>query len=178
MSAFALKYALIALAIVLVAGGVWWAMKRPNRSKRAPARMRMPIFVPLVGWLLLAVGFLLALTAFTSRYTADLLPMRIASLLIGVAGVFFLVMYNNWYVEARPDEVHFRTVLGRERVIEYADIVEYRMLQTSGQPRFKVRSSSGVKLSIHPQVFPVEPLFAAIRFRERTGRWPLVGERR
>ncbi len=50
MSAFALKYALIALAILVVAAGVWWAMKRPNRSKRAPSRVRMPIFVPLAGW--------------------------------------------------------------------------------------------------------------------------------
>ncbi|MDQ0643727.1 hypothetical protein [Microbacterium murale] len=178
MSAFALKYALIALAIVVVVAGVWWALKRPNRSKRAPARLRMPIFVPLAGWLLLAVGFLLALSAFTSRYTADLLPMRIASLVVGAGGVFFLVMYNNWYVDARADEVRFRTIFGREHVIEYADIVEYRMLKTKGQPKFMVRSSSGVKFSIHPQIFPVEPLLAAIRFYERTGRWPLVGEQR
>lgn len=178
MSALALKYALIALAMLLVAGGLWWAMKRPNRSKRVPSRMRMPIFVPLAGWLLLAVGFLLALTAFTSRYTADLLPMRIASLVIAVGGVFFLVMYNNWYVDAQADEVQFRTIFGRERVIKYVDIVDYRMLELNGQPRFQVRSSSGVKLSIHPRIYPVEPLFAAIRFREHTGRWPLVGERR
>ncbi len=178
MSAFALKYALIALAILLVAAGVWWAMKRPNRSKRAPSRVRMPIFVPLAGWLLLAVGFLLALSAFTSRYTADLLPMRIASLVIAAGGVFFLVMYNNWYVDARSDEVHFRTILGREHVIRYVDIVDYRMRQVNGQPSFRVRSASGVKFSINPRLFPVEPLFDAIRFRERTGRWPLVGERR
>lgn len=178
MSAFALKYALVALAIVIVAAGVWWAVKRPNRSKRTPSRMRMPIFVPIVGWLLLVVGFLMGLSAFASRYTADLLPMRIASLAIAAAGVLFLVMYNNWYVDARTDEVHFRTILGRERVIKYVDIVDYRMLEVSGQPRFQVRASSGVKLSIHPQIYPVEPLFAAIRFRERAGRWPLVGEPR
>jgi len=178
VSAFALKYALIALAILLVAAGVWWAMKRPNRSKRAPSRVRMPIFVPVAGWLLLVIGFLLALTAFASRYTADLLPMRIASLAIAAGGVFFLVMYNNWYVDARSDEVQFRTIFGRERVIKYVDIVDYRMLQMNGQPSFRVRSASGVKLSINPRLFPVEPMFEAIRFRERTGRWPLVGERR
>ena len=178
MSAFALKYALIALAILLVAAGVWWAMKRPNRSKRAPSRVRMPIFVPLAGWVLLAIGFLMALSAFTSRFTADLLPMRIASLVIAAGGVFFLVMYNNWYVDARSDEVHFRTIFGRERVIKYVDIVDYRMQEINGQPRFQVRSSSGVKLTVNPRIFPVEPLFAAIRFRDRTGRWPLVGEPR
>lgn len=177
MSAFALKYAVIALAMVLVAGGLWWAMKRPNRSRRRPTRMRMPVFVLLAGWLLLAVGFLLALSAFTSRYTEDLLPMRIASLAVGAAGVFFLVMYNNWYVDARSDEVQFRTILGRERVIRYVDIVDYRMRERSGQPKFTARSSSGVKFSINPRVFPVDPLFEAINFRERTGRWPLVGER-
>lgn len=140
--------------------------------------MRMPIFVPLAGWLLLAVGFLLALSAFTSRYTADLLPMRIASLVVGAGGVFFLVMHNNWYVDARSDEVQFRTILGRESVIKYVDIVDYRMRQVSGQPRLQVRSSTGVKFTINPRIFPVEPLFDAIKFRDRAGRWPLVGERR
>lgn len=138
----------------------------------------MPIFVSIVGWVLLAVGALLALVAFTSRYTADLLPMRIASLAIAAGGILFLVMYANWYVDARADELHFRTVFGSERVIRYVDIVDYRMLEVSGQPRFQVRASTGVKLSFNPRIYPVEPLFAAIRFRERAGRWPLVGEGR
>lgn len=140
--------------------------------------MRMPIFVPLVGWVLLAVGFLLALVSFTSRYNADLLPMRIASLAIVAGGVFFLVMYRNWYVDARADELHFRTIFGRERVIKYVDIVDYQMQEINGQPRLRVRASTGVKLSLNPQIYPVEPLFDAIRFRDRTGRWPMAGERR
>lgn len=177
MFAFALKCALIALAVVLVAGGLWRVMKRPNRSRQHRARMRMPVFVPLVGWVLLVVGFLMALIAFTSRY-ADLLPVRISSLVIVAGGVFFLVMYQNWYVESRLDELHFRTVFGRERVIKYADIVDYRMLELNGRPRVQVGSSSGVKLSFNPHIYPLEALFDAIRFRERAGRWPRVGERR
>lgn len=178
MTGFALKYALIALSILLVAGGLWWAMKRPNRSKQHPSRVRMPIFVPLVGWVLLAVGFLLALVSFTSRYTADLLPMRIAAVAITVGGLIFLVMYRNWYVDARRDEVAFRTIFGRERVISFGDIVDYRMWEANGQPRLMVRSSSGVKLALNPRIYPMEPLFAAIRFYERTDRWPLRGEPR
>ena len=55
-----------------------------------------------------------------------LLPMRIASVLIALGGVAFLVMYRNFYVAPRADEVAFRTVFGREAVIAYSDIVDYR----------------------------------------------------
>ncbi|MGM7698499.1 hypothetical protein [Microbacterium sp. A84] len=170
MSALALKYAVIALAILLVVGGMWWVAKRPNRSKRVSGRLRMPIFVPLVGAVLLSVGVLLALVSFTSRYTADLLPMRIASVVVALAGAFFLVAYRNWYVEADAVEVRFRTVFGRERAIRYVDIVDSRMRQINGQPRLQVRSSSGVKLSLNPRIYPVEALLAAAGVGQNAGR--------
>ena len=176
--AIALKYALIALVMVMVVGGIWWAAKHPNRSKQHPGRVRMPIFIPIVGWLLLVVGFLMILVAFSATDDVDLLPMRIAAVAIFAGGLLFLLIYRNWYLEPDTDEVRFRTITGRERVIAYADIVDYRTYEASGQPRLEVRSASGAKLSINPQIYDVDPLWAAIAFRKRTGRWPLRGEAR
>jgi len=180
--AIALKYALIALVMVMVVGGIWWAAKHPNRSKQDPGRLRMPIFIPIVGWLLLVVGFLMVLVAFSADGDADgeadLLPMRIAAVAIFAGGLFFLLMYRNWYLEPDADEVRFRTISGRERVIAYADIVDYRTYEYQGQPRLEVRSASGVKLAINPRMYAVEPLFDAIAFHQRAGRWPLRGEAR
>jgi hypothetical protein len=41
-----------------------------------------------------------------------------------------------------------------------------------------VRSASGVKLAFNPQMYNVDPLWAAIAFRTQAGRWPLRGEAR
>ena len=171
-----LKYALLALVTLMIAGGVWWAVKHPNRSKQHPERVRMPIFIAVVGWLLLGVGLLMVLVAFSTSDDPDVLPMRIAAVAIFAGGMLFLLMYRNWYVEPDVDEVRFRTISGREQVIAYADIADYRTYEQNGQPRLEVRSASGVKLALNPRMYPLPQLFAAIDFRKRTGRWPLRGE--
>ncbi len=87
-------------------------------------------------------------------------------------------MYRNWYLEPGADELRFRTGLGVEKVIAYADIVEYGTVEQNGQQRFRVRSATGARLAVNPRMYALDPLYAAIAFRERTGRWPLRGEPR
>lgn len=137
----------------------------------------MPVIFPVVGWLLVVIGVLLVLVSFSAQVEPEIVPMRIASVAILGGGILFLLMYRNWYVEPDVDEVRFRTAFGREHVIAYRDIVDYRSRARNGRPRLEVRSASGVKLAI-TQLYTVDPLLAAIAFRERTGRWPLRGEAR
>lgn len=182
MTAFLLKVGLVLLAIALVGVVVARARQRPNRSKEHPDRLRMPGFVAIVAGVLVAVGFFMTLIAFTAEESPEtpgaLLPMRIAAVAILATGALFVVMYLNWYVSPGPDEVRFRTVLGREKTIAYADIADYRMLTVNGQPNLTIRSNSGDKLRLNPNLFDMSPLFAAAAFKDRTGRWPLRGEPR
>ncbi|WP_309064884.1 hypothetical protein [Microbacterium sp.] len=178
MTGLLLKYALVGIILVLLVALVWWGWRHPNRGKSQPNRLRMPKLVAIVGWALLAVGFLLGLIAFTSRYTEDLAAMRIASGAMAAGGILFLVMYRNWYVAPEADAVRFRTVFGVEKSIAYSDIAEYRTTTSHGQPRLVVRSTGGDTLALNPALFDVAPLQAAIAFKERTGRWPLRGEAR
>lgn len=178
MLGLVLKYVLLAVATLMVAGGIWWAVKHPNKSKQHPGRLRMPVFIAIVGWLFVVVGALMVLVAFSTTDDVDLLPMRIAAVAILAGGILFLLMYRNWYLEPDVDELRFRTIGGRERVIAYGDITDYRTYEANGQARLEVRSASGVKLAFNPQMYNAAPLFDAISFRERTGRWPLRGETR
>lgn len=182
MTPFLLKAALVLLALALVGVMVMRARKHPNRAKDYPDRVRMPKLILLVGALLLAVGVLIGLAAFTAdddpESPASLLPMRIAAVGILIAGALFTLLYRNWYVAPGADAVHFRTILGREKTIVYSDIIDYRMLTRGGQPNLRIRSSDGTTLSLNPALFDMSPLLAAIAFRERTGRWPLRGEAR
>ena len=92
MTGFALKAAIIVIVIALVAIVIARAFRRvPPGSGRAPAP-RMPVPALLAGAALLVTGFLLALVSFTSRYTDDLMPMRIAAvaaLIVGAAVLYF-----------------------------------------------------------------------------------------
>lgn len=178
MTALVLKYAIVFVVGVLLLGMVLWGRRRPNRAKGHPGRLRLPKFVAVIGWALFVVGFLMGLVAFTSRYTEDLNPMRIASASITLGGLVFLMMYRNWYIAPEADAVHFRTIFGNEKTIAYADIANWRTTTSNGQPRLTVRSNSGDKLVVNPLLYDMTPLFAAIEFKERTGRWPLRGEAR
>ncbi|WP_424937256.1 MULTISPECIES: hypothetical protein [Bacteria] len=176
-TAVVLRTALIVLAVILAIGVAWWARKRPNRSAAHPDRVRMPRIVIVVGVLLVTVGLLLGLSAFTAPGGgADLTPMKIAAVVVFIGGALSLLAYRNWYVAPRADEVAFRSVLGRERVIAYADIAEHRMSMSNGQPMLRIRSSSGAKLGVNIRMYDMTPLLMAIDFKKRTGRWPLRGE--
>lgn len=96
MSGFALKTAIIVVVIVLIVIVVARMFHRPKpvkgRSQGQPGAQRMPLLALLGAAVLLAAGFFLALVSFTSRFTEDLLPMRIAAvaaLLAGGAVLFF-----------------------------------------------------------------------------------------
>jgi hypothetical protein len=169
--------ALEVFVALFVAAATWWAARHPNRSKKHPERVRLPKFVPLLGWLVVGAGLLIGLVAVTSDTAPDLLGMRIASAAMIVGGVMFLLLYRNWYVAAGPDAVHFRTSTGREHTIVYAEIRDYRYSEAqNGRPMLIVRSTSGPKLSVIPSQYDVSPLLAAIAFHEANGRWPAPGE--
>jgi len=174
MSAFVVKILLVLAVLILVAAAV---SRMRGRRSVGPVRQRMPKLVLVVGALFVAVGGLMALASFTEKNTDGMLwPMRIASLVIGLGGVAFLVMYRNFYVEPRVDEVAFRTIWGREAVIAYSDIVDYYVRTSGGQLQLTVRAASGPRLRLNPRIYDLSPLLRANEFRQHNGRWPLRGE--
>ncbi|MFJ4165455.1 hypothetical protein ACIPY5_07850 [Microbacterium sp. NPDC089698] len=174
MSAVVVKVLVVLAVLILVAAAV---SRMRGRRSVGPVRQRMPVFVPLVGALFVAVGGLMGLAAFTENNADGMLwPLRIASIAIALAGAAFLLMYRNFYVEPRVDEIAFRTIWGREAVIAYADITDFSVQASGGQFRLTVRGSSGPRLRLNPRLFDVSPLLRANEFRQRNGRWPLRGE--
>jgi hypothetical protein len=174
VSAVVVKVLIVLAVLILVAAAV---SRMRGRRSVGPVRQRMPVFVPLVGALFVAVGGLMGLAAFTENNADGMLwPLRIASIAIALAGAAFLLMYRNFYVEPRVDEIAFRTIWGREAVIAYADITDFSVQASGGQFRLTVRGSSGPRLRLNPRLFDVSPLLRANEFRQRNGRWPLRGE--
>ncbi len=172
-----LKILLVLAVLILIGAAVARLRGRPNRSAQHPERQRMPRLVPIVGALFVAIGLLLGLAAFTEQDPAGmLLPMRIAAVLIALAGVAFLIMYRNFYVAPRADEVAFRTVFGREAVIAYSDIVDYTVKGTGLQLVLTIRAASGPRLRLNVRLYDMSPFLRAIEFRQKNGRWPLRGE--
>ena len=92
MTGFALKTVIIVVVIALVVVVIARMFHRPSPQRSQGQAQRMPLLAWLGAAVLLAAGFFLALVSFTSRYTDDLLPMRIAAvvaLLAGGAVLFF-----------------------------------------------------------------------------------------
>jgi len=166
-----LKLLISVLTTVTIAGVVWWARKHPNRSKEYPEQQRMPTFVPAVGWLFLVVGSLMGLLSFAT----DDVPLgaKISSVAIVAGGSAFLMMYRNFYVAVRNDEVAFRSVLGNEHVIPYSDIAQYRQQMLKGMPFLTIKSVHGVTLNLNISTYDMSPLLRAIDFHQVTGRWPV-----
>lgn len=94
MTGFALKTVIIVVVIALVVIVVARMFHRPSPAGSRPqgAAGRSPLLAWLGAAVLLAAGFFLALVSFTSRYTADLLPMRIAAVAALVAGGVVLLI--------------------------------------------------------------------------------------
>ncbi|MBS1907531.1 MAG: hypothetical protein JST33_13390 [Actinobacteria bacterium] len=174
MSAFVVKILLVLAVLILVVAAV---SRMRGRRSVGSVRQRMPKLVLVVGALFVAVGGLLGLTSFTQQDTDGMLwPMRIASVGILLGGALFLIMYRNFYVEPRVDEIAFRTIWGREAVIVYADIVDYYVRVHGGQLQLTVRAASGPRLRLNPNIYDLSPLLRANEFRQHNGRWPLRGE--
>lgn len=170
----ALMYLIILSAVALLIGGISkWSRMYPNRDEDRPERVRMPKAVPVIGWLVLAVGAFMALAAFAAEDAP--LGERIASVGMMLGGVAFLLMYRNFYITPYEDEVVFRTVLGRDRVVAYRDIAEYRFSTNMGQQFLSIKSVDGVKLSLNISSFDVGPMMRAIDYHRVTGRWPEPG---
>lgn len=89
MPGFALKTVIIVIAIALLVIVVSRLFRRG--PVKAPAQ-RMPLLGVLSAAVLLVVGFLLALISFTSQYTADLLPLRIAAVVAVLVGAVVLLI--------------------------------------------------------------------------------------
>ncbi|KJL21860.1 hypothetical protein [Microbacterium azadirachtae] len=174
MSAFVVKILLVLAVLILVAAAV---SRMRGRRSVGPVRQRMPMLVLFVGVLLVAMGGLMALASFTAQNADGMLwPLRVASVVIALGGAWFLVMYRNFYVEPRADEVAFRTVWGREGVIAYADITDFSVHASGGRLRLTVRAASGARLRLTPNLYDLSPLLRANEFRQHNGRWPVRGE--
>jgi hypothetical protein len=167
---FILKVLIMACVAMFIAAIGWWARKHPNRSTQYPEQVRLPKVVPIVGWLFLSFGFLMSLVSFS--YAPSPLGARITAVAVFLGGLVFVLMYRNWYVAPRAHEVAFRTVLGKEHVVPYADIAHYRVQVMKGQPILSVTSVHGAKLSLNIRTFDVTPLMTAIDFHQVTGQWP------
>lgn len=174
MSANLLEFLLTASTTLFIGTIVWWARKHPNRSKEYPERVRMPKVVPVFGWVIAGFGILVGLWAWPS--SDGQLGARIASLAMLLGGLAFVGMYRNFYVTPRQYEVAFRSVLGKEHVLPYRDIVHYRVATTKRQPFLTIKSNRGVKLSLNINAFDMTPLLRAIDYHRATGRWPVPAD--
>ena len=173
-TALILNIGITVFTTVSIAAIAWWARKHPNRSKDHPERVRMPKVLPILGWICLCVGLLMGLLAFTSARAP--LDARIASVAIFLVGMAFVAMYRNFYVAPRAYEVAFRSVLGKEHLLPYSDIVHYSVQTLKGQQFLTVKSIHGIKLSLNASAYDMTPLLRAIDFREVTGRGPVRAE--
>lgn len=161
MSGFAVKAVIVLIAIALICVLVARFFRRVTPAKAVLRRQRMPLLVVVAGAVLLVAGFVLSLAAFTSRYTEQLLPARIASVVLVVVGIAVLVAYRNWFLEVGSDAVRFRTILGQDRRIAYRDIVSRRTIAVFGRARVVVRSADGQKLSVDAARYDVSAVIAA-----------------
>lgn len=172
-----MKVLLVAAVVIVVLAALSRLRRRPYRSRQQPERQRMSPLAAAAGWLLVTVGVLFGLASFT---TADvqgmLMPMRIAAVVLLVAGAGLLLAYRNFYVEPRRDEVAFRTVLGRSAVIRYGDITDYRTKASGGRLVLTVTAGSAPRLRVNLRTHDMTPLLVAIDFRRAHGRWPTPGE--
>ncbi|GAA5144604.1 hypothetical protein GCM10025768_00570 [Microbacterium pseudoresistens] len=172
MSFAAVKFAIIAVAVIVVIGGMWWISRLPNRSRTHPDRLRLPVFVAIAGWILVATGGVMALAGFTAWEAQGLWPMRIASSVVFVVGLGFVIVYRNWYVAPRAREIAFRTGLGRELVHPYTDVTDFRTGPVKGQPMLMLQFSSGKTLRLNLRTYDMTPTLMAIDTWRRTRRWP------
>lgn len=172
------KFLLIALVVALVIGMVMRMFRKPAPQSTGPKQQRMPLVVPLIGWLLLIAGLGFGLAGFSARPGTDPVPMRIGSVVALVLGLLVLLMHRNRYVQPDADRVRFRTFLGREGTITYRDITTFAVSENGWRSRLQLRAADGTRLRVNPAVFDMSPTLAAIRFKERTGRWPSPGEAR
>lgn len=172
-----LKSVLVVVIAVLVIAAALWMRRHPNRAKTYPEQQRLPLLVPIAGWLLLAVGLLLGLLAFSTNDAHDPTAMRIGSVVLVAGGLALLLAHRNFFLAVRADEVAFRSVFGREQVIPYVDIAEHRMSIAHGRQTLTIRSAStGRTLVLNARTHDLTPLLMAVDFRQRHGRWPLRGE--
>lgn len=88
MTGFALKTVIIVvvIAVVVIVIARMFHRPSPQTSRSSVATRRIPLLAWLGAAVLLTVGFLLALVSFTSRYTDELLPLRIAAVAALLAG--------------------------------------------------------------------------------------------
>lgn len=127
-----------------------------TRQKR-PARMRLPLIFPIVGWLFIVVGVLTTLLNLAVPETV--VGMWITSLGILATGLLFLALHRNFYVEPQAERVEFRTLLGKKKMIEYRDIVDVREYEMKGRPYVQIVARDGVKLDLNPRQYDLSPVF-------------------
>lgn len=174
MSGFLFKFGMVLLVAVIVGGIVWRGVGRgkPNTMRGFPDRQRMPRLAAVVGAVFTVIGTLMVLAAFTTGEFTELLPLRIASVVVLGTGIGFLVAYRNRWVAPGPQAVHYRTLLGQEHTIRYDDVTSYQLSNRGGRPQLTLRAGRGSTLRVSPALYDLSALFAALTEKERTGNWP------
>ncbi|MFE6736026.1 hypothetical protein [Microbacterium sp. NPDC057650] len=167
------KFLLILLVVALAIGMIVRLFRKPTRPvDTGPKKQRMPLIVPLIGWLLLIAGVGMGLAGFSARAGTDPVPMRIGSVVALVLGLIVLLLHRNRYVQPDAEQVRFRTFLGRQHEIAYRDVTAYAVAEAGWRSRLQLRTADGTRLRVNPMVFDMSPALAAISVKERTGRWP------
>jgi len=94
VTGFALKAVIIVIVIALVAIVIARMFHRPApiEERHDRPQRRMPLWAWLTAAALLVIAFVLALVSFVSRYTADLLLMRVAAVVALLAGGVVLLV--------------------------------------------------------------------------------------
>ena len=165
-----IKFGLVLLVAVIVGGMVWRTVGRgkPNTVRGYPGRQRMPRTVAIVGAVFAVIGSMMVLASFTTG-GPELIPLRIASVVVLVTGILFLIAYRNRYIAPGRDAVQFRTLWGREKSIRYDDITSYQGTVGGARPHLTVRAGRE-RLRVNPSFYDLSVLYAAIEERERAGR--------
>ncbi|AWE41903.1 MULTISPECIES: DUF6560 family protein [unclassified Actinobaculum] len=174
---------LFRILIILLVVGITYMVsmltrRRPNRSAKDPSRIRQPRLIIVIGILFLLIGLLFVAVALTAANDGDdaWIGMFIAGLAMMLTGLFFAILYRNWWISVGDDAIDFSTAFGRRKRIRYADITTYRVISQYGNPQLTVVSSDGTTLSLNKRSFDVSALEIRHEFAQQYGHWPNPAE--
>lgn len=174
----AFRYLLVSLMFFAMAAPAarWHRRLRdnPHRDPVHPERVRMPRATMWIGLALIGLGVLIPVLLYSPvlQETSDLIGTIVVGALVGLAGLWTLVLYLRWYMVMEPDRVRFRSWWGPEKTIRFRDIASHKVVTSYRQPYLKVRSVDGTTLRVSPNAYDTSPLQRAIAFHEETGSWP------
>lgn len=160
-----LRVALLLLVTLGVSGLTLLMVRRPHRHRTRPSRRLLPRWLVVVAVLFLGVGSLLALVgvtllrepALSAEDLEDGRGMSIAGLATVLGGLLFLWARIIVYVEATDEAFVHRGVLGRTRIVRYADLVEMTTTHARGAVDVTVTGRDGTRFTAALGLFDLAP---------------------